>query len=554
MKSVSPEGMTYLVRDPSVWHGYAHLCLTRTGRLIMSYKQAYGHGASRWDKVFVTHSDDRGRTWAQAQLLDEGDFANKGFLVACGGTYITALRSGRIILDYGLESWPFRDDTVDQMRISDDDGNTWSERVPMSTSGRLYLMGSLTELKDGTLIAFAGPHNKIVRSTDAGMTWEWSDWTMTEETAFGAGMEHCICDLGDGRLIMFMREGSAMNLPAHKMISEDNGLTWSKPQPTPFIGGHWPSCFRLQDGRYIIAYRNLGGRANSVVWCGDPSRLPGYQVSSCRYENAEPTDSLTDEGLVIDNDGAKRQFTQFYLFPPDDNLATVNIEAELRCLSNAGYGCAIGIRRCGWLRIFPDHIDIEHIPGDSVRKLDATQWHKYRFERRDLTMRVFVDDKEVFAVPSLELAPPHVAPFNAFGNMFDYPAWEERHHYPTRVRLLKQVQPSNSGKSIWRSVKMDITKNKWLPDYHYEWISARDGIPDRWQEENLLELDYCQDANDWGKPVVVAWPDGECFAADYFCNGMPVGVVSHARLRPGRGHNNYVAGFRFRVDDIPSGK
>ena len=72
------------------------------------------------------------------------------------------------------------------------------------------------------------------------------------------------------------------------------------------------------------------------------------------------------------------------------------------------------------------------------------------------------------------------------------------------------------------------------------------------QERDLLELEYCRDAGDWGKPVPVAFADGECFAVDYFGNGMPVGSDALAWLHPDRGHNCYVNGYRFRLEDLPA--
>ncbi len=121
-----------------------------------------------------------------------------------------------------------------------------------------------------------------------------------------------------------------------------------------------------------------------------------------------------------------------------------------------------------------------------------------------------------------------------------------------RVRLPAYVRPGNAGRSVWRSVYLDITGNRWLADYRYRWRHDRDGLPDAYQERELLELEHCHDAGDWGKPVAVAFADGECFAVDYFGNGMPVGSDALAWLQPDRGHNCYVNGYRFRLEDLPA--
>jgi hypothetical protein len=549
MKTVPDGNLSTIARDDAVWQGYAGMCMTRTGRLVLTYRPAYGHGAARWARLVVRTSDDRGRSWSEPQILAEGSYDTNGIALATGGVYATALRSGAVLLHYHEEPWPDRWPEIAYLRRSDDDGESWSEPARIGNEERTIGDGSILELSDGTLLLCIGPRMKVLRSTDGGQRWGSAVPVLPEGLPPGLG-EVCLSELADGRVLVLMRENTYANFPAFGALSEDGGRSWSDPFPTPFVG-HWPSSFRLEDGRHIIAYRNVGGRANSVAWCGDLGQLPGFEVSSCRYHNTDPAGSLTDEGLVIDNDGAKGQFTQFFLFPPDRAAADMTLEAELRCLSNAGQACAIGLRGVGWLRIFPDHLDIEHMPGESVSKLDATSWHRYRLELRQRALHIAVDGREVFSRPVIELPPPAHAPCNAFGNKFDYRALPRQTSYPMRVRLPKYVRPTNSGRSIWQSVRLDITGNERLPDYHYEWVAARDGLPDSWQEQNLLELDHCRDAGDWGKPVVACWPDGECFAVDYFGNGAPVGHATLSFLQPDRGHNCYVWGCRFRLEDIP---
>ena len=550
MRAVSGDSIVDVARDPRFWQGFQGLCLTRTGRLVLGIKRAYGHGASRWSEVWVQASDDHGRTWAQPRLLARSDFRTDGRCVATGGVYVTALRSGRLLLHHDEETWPERSEGGTLLHISDDDGHSWQPALRLGGNAGLRGDGCILELSDGTLVLNTQPGNRLFRSRQGGEDWTEVSRVLTDDLPLRLG-EVCLSELHDGRIVMLMRENTYANFPAFAVVSNDRGRTWEPPRPTPFVA-HWPSSFALPDGRHLIAYRNVGGRANSVVWCGDLGALPGYRVSSCRYGDTDAATRFTEGGLVLDTDGDRRQFAQFYLMPTDTSRADVTIEAEVRCLANRGHACAVGIRGCGWLRIFPDHLDVEHIPGDSVRKLDGTVWHTYRFERRRRSMRICVDGDEVLAVPAIELAPPAHAPCNAFGAKFDYRSLPLPQTYPMRVRLPAYVRPSNSGCAVWRAVRMDIIGNEWLPDVHYDWEARRDGLPDRWQEENLLELDACRNAGDWGKPVVVCGSDGECFAVDYASNDAPVGFPALAWAHPGRGCNSYVEGFRFQLDDIPS--
>ncbi len=51
--------------------------------------------------------------------------------------------------------------------------------------------------------------------------------------------------------------------------------------------------------------------------------------------------------------------------------------------------------------------------------------------------------------------------------------------------------------------------------------------------------------------MVVCRPNGECFAVDYFSNGATVGFAALGWVQHGTGHNCFVEGFRFHLDDIP---
>ncbi len=113
--------------------------------------------------------------------------------------------------------------------------------------------------------------------------------------------EVCLSEGAGGAIILLARENQYANFPMFALRSEDQGMTWSRPKPTPFVG-HWPATFDLGDGTHLLAYRNVGGRANSLVWRGDLSSAVGYQPSSCRYDDA--CVHMTDDGLLVDTTGS----------------------------------------------------------------------------------------------------------------------------------------------------------------------------------------------------------------------------------------------------------
>ena len=413
MRSVPPSQTTFVARDPGLWQGFAGLCLTPGGRLVLGVKQAYGHGASRWQRVVAMTSGDRGRTWSAPDTLAEGDFDRGLPFVATGGLYLTALRDGRALMHYFSEGWPERRPTAPLLRTSDDGGETWSPERPMGRGLECRQDGAVLERRSGELLVYTGL-NRLLRSLDGGQTWElFGDPVVPEGCPLQLG-EVCLAEAADGRLVILMRENHYANFPMFAAASEDGGRTWSRPRPSPFIG-HWPAAFDLGDGTHLLAYRNVGGRANSLVWRGDLGDLPGYQVSSCRYPAGGSPARLVDDGLLLQTDDAPGAFAQFYLMPADDPAAHVVLEAEVRCLGNAGQACSLGLRGAGWLRIFPDHIDLEHIPGHSRVTVTGDRWHRYRLELERGVLRVSVDGRQVLGYPAIDLAPVGHAPCNAFG-------------------------------------------------------------------------------------------------------------------------------------------
>ena len=242
MRTVPPNQTAFVARDPAMWQGFAGLCLTPGGRLVLGVKQAYGHGASRWQRVVAMTSGDRGRTWSAPETLAEGDFDRGLPFVATGGLYLTALCDGRALMHYFSEGWPERRPTTPILRISDDDGATWSAERPMTLGPGFRQDGAILERDSGELLVYTGL-NRLLRSLDRGLTWEFFGGPVVPEDCTLELGEACLAETAGGRLVILMRENHYANFPMFAAASEDGGRTWSRPRPTSAAGTTcWPTA------------------------------------------------------------------------------------------------------------------------------------------------------------------------------------------------------------------------------------------------------------------------------------------------------------------------
>ena len=65
--------------------------------------------------------------------------------------------------------------------------------------------------------------------------------------------------LGDGVIACFLRENSGLGRDAHKVLSFDDGKSWSEPIRFPLPGCHRPVAGWLQNGQVLITHRYMQG-------------------------------------------------------------------------------------------------------------------------------------------------------------------------------------------------------------------------------------------------------------------------------------------------------
>lgn len=151
------------------------------------------------------------------------------------------------------------------MRVSSDEGMTWSRSVEMITNQiGYYVMNNdrMIQLKTGRLVAPIALHNtadyekpdwagKIMSyiSDNNGRTWRRSESVLVGHKPDGMRVtlqEPGVVELKDGRLLMWMRTDAGSQ---YQCWSSDGGVTWSQPQPGRIISPRSPATIERIPGK-----------------------------------------------------------------------------------------------------------------------------------------------------------------------------------------------------------------------------------------------------------------------------------------------------------------
>jgi hypothetical protein len=246
-----------------------------------------------------TASDDSGITWSEQFKCQD----KNGNPVGGGGTSLVKL-SGRGIglAGMGRDAEDARRGAYLRFWRSEDSGTTWEPPVRVTlpgigthvyqdvllrtASGRIILpvyisLGQSTGPNDvkppasgklvngqwvSTAAHFFDPHfsaSYVCYSDDDGRTWQRNkdgeliillDWN----ASYSYTNEPTVTEVTPGRLLMFMRNGLGRVFQAW---SEDNGETWTRPQPTSLATSTAPAQIRTLPNGHLLAVWNQESEA-----------------------------------------------------------------------------------------------------------------------------------------------------------------------------------------------------------------------------------------------------------------------------------------------------
>ena len=251
-------------------YAFPDIAKLRDSRLMCVFLETTTHTNRDLSRICIKESTDCGRTWKNLRYLTGPGTPE----VHYNCPRITCLRDGRIVIlcdlitgkTDGNHNMIRLADTYVHMWIGDCDGERFSgpEILPF----RGMVSDRLLELESGRW--YIGSHRDYGTqernlevfghySDDQGETW-------SEAIPMGIDARYQLCETSvveyaPGKLVALFRENSDSGIEALKALSYDNGGSWEGVYVTNIPCAHKPVIGKLQDGRFLITYRlRPGGR------------------------------------------------------------------------------------------------------------------------------------------------------------------------------------------------------------------------------------------------------------------------------------------------------
>jgi len=244
-------------------NGEGDLIELKDGRLLLAY--------TRWTKasgaddapaeVRATTSTDGGRTWSKDVVMTANDAMN------VMSVSFTRLANGEILYAFGRRHSNAK--LLFYARFSKDEGKTWSKEHLITPLTRYQGMNNdhVIQLKSGRLL---GPfflcrghtwkedfyfYDMVYYSDDNGRLWQTYGQMLTVPESKRGADEPGLVELKDGRILMIIRTDAGK---IYRSFSKDQGLRWSKPEPTQLTSPSSPASIKRipSTGDLLLLWNN----------------------------------------------------------------------------------------------------------------------------------------------------------------------------------------------------------------------------------------------------------------------------------------------------------
>lgn len=261
-------------REAGQYLGHPTTVLLEDGKtMLIVYPKGHGRGA-----IVSKRSTDGGRTWSQR--LPTPKSWETSLEVPTLHRVVDAAGKKRIIMFSGL--YPIR------MAVSEDDGEHWSELVPVGDFGGVVTMATVIGIHHpGRYLAFfhddgrfirggeesrftmKSPHSERVSpaakpwrfwvyttlSKDGGLTW-------SIPVPIASLPDANLCEPGvvrspDGKQLAVLLRENSRRYNSFVIFSDDEGLSWTEPRELPAaLTGDRHTAKYAPDGRLFISFRD----------------------------------------------------------------------------------------------------------------------------------------------------------------------------------------------------------------------------------------------------------------------------------------------------------
>ena len=257
-------------RDDSTYECFPDVCLTASGRLVVTYRESDNHSAEEYTYLVWRTSDNGGETWSEKTYLTRSEI-DGGVLFKWNCPRVSQLSDGRILLICdGFDRRPGDSDSASPSTTwiwtSTDDGASFSDPVDTGIPG--IVPDQVVELASGRLLI--ATHQRLTEraptvyqqmvhySDDGGESWI-GPATVCCTHHYDA-CEASIVQMPGGELVCYMRDNSRTGRPGPKCISFNEGEDWLGPFDTPMNGCHRPVSGLTRSGNVMVLHRHQPGR------------------------------------------------------------------------------------------------------------------------------------------------------------------------------------------------------------------------------------------------------------------------------------------------------
>jgi len=238
----------------------------KDGRILFVYSRFIGGSGSDHAPAQLVgrYSADEGISWNKEDQV----IVDKEGEMNVMSVSLLRLKNGKIALIYARKN--SLSDCIPQLRLSDDEGKTWTEPLPITSDRKGYFVVNndrTVQLRSGRILVPVSLHKtpetpwrnkgaiQCFYSDDNGNTWLAGDTVLTPESIIT--QEPGLIELKKGKLMVYMRASGGSQFQS---FSEDEGLTWTMAESAAIPSPISPASIKRipKTGDLLLVWNNNG--------------------------------------------------------------------------------------------------------------------------------------------------------------------------------------------------------------------------------------------------------------------------------------------------------